>query len=66
MSPEWLIFIPVTYGILSFRQLWLFGLYPENKVTVNTLILNLVLIMVRKILVNIQNFKFLTFLFLEI
>ena len=41
---------PITYGIVTFRQLLgeggLFGPDPENKVTVNGLNLNLVLIMV--------------------
>ena len=61
---------PITYGILTFRQLqgWggLFGPDPENKVIVNRLIWNLVLIMVWMILVNMQNFKLMTFLLLEI
>ena len=63
-------FNPITYGILTFRQLWegggLFGPDPENKVTVNRLIWNLVLIMVWMILVNMQNFKLMAFLLLEI
>ena len=62
-------FNPTTYGMLRFRQLragGLFGLDPESKVTVNGLIWNLVLIMVRMILVNMQNFKLLAFLLLEI
>ena len=56
----------ITYGILRFRASYgeggLSGLDPENKVTVNGLILNLVLRMVRMILVSMQNFKLLTFL----
>ena len=44
----------------------LFGPDPENKVMVNGLIWNLVPIMVRMILVNMQNFKLLAFLLLEI
>ena len=58
--------------MLRFRQLpgggggGLLGPDPENKVTVNRLILNLLLIMVRMILVNMQNFKLLAFLHLEI
>ena len=65
------VFNPVTYGILTFRQLrggggGLFGPDPENKVTVNGLICNLVLIMVWMILVNMQNFKLMAFLLLEI
>ena len=63
---------PITYGILTFRQLWggggggVGGLDPENKVTVNRLNLNLVLIIVWMILVNMQNFKLMAFLLLEI
>ena len=44
----------------------LFGPNPGNKVTVNGLIGNLVLIMVRMILVNLQNFQLMAFLLLEI
>ena len=44
----------------------LFGPDPENKVMVNELIWNLVPIMVPMILVNMQNFKLLGFLLLEI
>ena len=59
---------PITYGILPFRQLrgGLFGPDPENKVTVNGLIWNLAQIMVWMILVNMQNFKLMAFLLLEI
>ena len=60
---------PITYGILPFRQLrggGLFGPDPENKVTVNGLIWNLAQIMVWMILVNMQNFKVMAFLLLEI
>ena len=65
---------PITYGILRFRQLRgggggggkLFGPDPEIKGMVNGLIWNLVLIMVRMILVTMQNFKVLAFLLLEI
>ena len=62
---------PITYGILRFHQLrgeggGLFGLDPENKVMVNGLIWNLVPIMLPMILVNMQNFKLLAFLLLEI
>ena len=59
MSRNWM-FNPITYGILTFRQLrgrGLFGPNPENKVTVNGLIWNFVLIMVWMKLVNMQNFK---------
>ena len=62
-------FNPITYGILPFRQLrggGLFGPDPENKVTVNGLIWNLAQIMVWMILVNMQNFKLMAFLLLEI
>ena len=55
---------PITYSILTFRQL--FGLDPENKVTVNGLIWNVALIMVWMILVNMKNFKFMALLLLEI
>ena len=53
---------------MPFRQLrgGLFGQDPENKVTVNGLIRNLAQIMVRMILVNMQNFKLMAFLLLEI
>ena len=44
----------------------LFGPDPENKVTINSLILNLVLTMVRMIQVNMHNFKLVAFLLLEI
>ena len=44
----------------------LFGLDPENKVTVNGLIRNLVPIMVWMLLVNMHNFKLMAFLLLEI
>ena len=44
----------------------LFGPDPENKVTVNGLIWNLAQIMVWMILVNMQNFKLMAFLLLEI
>ena len=59
---------PITYGILTFGQLpcGLFGPDPENKVRVNRLIWNLALIMVWIILVNMQNFKLIAFLLLEI
>ena len=60
---------PITYGILIFRQLrggGLFGPDPENKVMVNGLIWNLVPVMVRVILVNLQNFRVLVILLLEI
>ena len=43
----------------------LFGPDPENKVKINWLIWNLVLVMVYIELVNIQNFKLLAFLLLE-
>ena len=58
----------MTYGILTFCQVWggLFGPDPENKVTVNKLILYLVKIMVWMMLVNMQNFKVMAFLLLEI
>ena len=66
-------FNPITYGILTFHQLpggggggGLLGPDPENKVTVNRLIWNFVLIMVWMILVNMQNFKLMAFLLLEI
>ena len=64
----WTEFNPITYGILPFRQLrgGLFGPDPENKVTVNGLIWNLAQIMVWMILVNMQNFKLMAFLLLEI
>ena len=58
------------WNVLS--VLWMFttrgllGPDPEHKVTVNGLIWNLVLITVRIILVNMENFKLLAFLLLEI
>ena len=64
-----------TYGILRFCQLpgggggggkELFAPDPQNKVMVNRLIWNLVLIMVRMIPVNMLNFKLLVFSILEI
>ena len=60
---------PKTYGILRFCQLWGgggVGPDQENKVMVNGLIWNLVPIMVRMILVNLQNFRVLAILRLEI
>ena len=68
----WSIINPTTYGILTFRQLrgggggGGIGPDSENKVTVNGLIWNLVLIIVWMIQVNMQNFKLMAFLLLEI
>ena len=67
-------FNPITYSILTFRHFvsygggggGLFGPDPENKVTVNGLSWNLVLIMVWMILVNMHNFKLMAFPLLEI
>ena len=63
---------PITYGILRFHQLrgggggGLFDPNPENKVTFIGSIWNLLPIMVRMILVNMQNLKLLTVILLEI
>ena len=52
-----------SYGGRGGGALWP---WSRNKVTVNGLIWNLVPIMIRMILVNMQNFKLLAFLLLEI
>ena len=63
---------PVTYASLRCSQLRgggggrLLGPDPENNVSINGLIWNLVLIMVRMVLVNMRIFKLLAFLLLEI
>ena len=63
-------FNPIIYCILRSCQArgrgGLFGPDPENRVTVNGSIWNLIPIMVRMILVNMQNFKLLSILLLEI